>query len=76
MFSGTSQSGVINLGKISAVDGDVMLIARDVQNSGEISAGNGSVALAAGSEVLVKARGLNGCLSWPVQLTAELRTAV
>lgn len=56
-FLGDSENSVINLGQINAVGGDVLLIARDVQNSGEITATNGTVALAAGSEVLVRASG-------------------
>jgi len=56
-FLGASDNAVINLGKINGVGGDVLLIARDVQNAGEITATNGTVALATGSEVLVKASG-------------------
>ncbi len=58
VFLGETDASVINLGKIKALDGDVILIARNVQNNGEISASEGSVALAAGSEVLVKASGI------------------
>jgi len=56
--SGTGPAGeIVNLGKISALQGDVVLIARQVTNAGEIHAPNGMAALAAGSEVLVKASG-------------------
>ncbi|NLT70874.1 MAG: filamentous hemagglutinin N-terminal domain-containing protein, partial [Verrucomicrobiaceae bacterium] len=56
-FKGNSDASVVNLGKISASSSDVILIARTVENHGEIHAPNGTAALAAGSEVLVKASG-------------------
>ncbi|NLT72033.1 MAG: filamentous hemagglutinin N-terminal domain-containing protein, partial [Verrucomicrobiaceae bacterium] len=56
-FKGTSDASVVNLGKISASSSDVILIARTVENHGTIEAPNGTAALAAGSEVLVKADG-------------------
>jgi filamentous hemagglutinin family protein len=56
-FSGNSKASVVNLGRIGASEGDVILIARTVENHGEIHAPNGTAALAAGSEVLVKASG-------------------
>jgi len=56
-FQGGSTASVVNLGKIGADGGDVVLIARTVENRGEIRAGQGTAALAAGAEVLVKASG-------------------
>src|SRR5690606_16763962 len=56
-FQGHSDASVVNLGKISASSSDVVLIARKVENHGEIHAPRGTAALAAGSEVLVKASG-------------------
>jgi len=56
-FTGNSKASVVNLGSIGASGGDVILIARTVENHGEIRAPNGTAALAAGSEVLVKASG-------------------
>ncbi|HSI85893.1 MAG TPA: filamentous hemagglutinin N-terminal domain-containing protein [Candidatus Methylacidiphilales bacterium] len=56
-FRGTSKAGVVNHGKIKATDGDVTLIARQVENTGKIRAKNGSVNLAGGTEVLVKPSG-------------------
>ncbi|MEZ0298528.1 MAG: beta strand repeat-containing protein, partial [Candidatus Methylacidiphilales bacterium] len=56
-FSGTSSASVINQGKIRATDGDVTLIARQVENRGKISARKGMVNLAGGTEVLVKPSG-------------------
>ena len=56
-FSGNSKASVINHGKIRATDGDVTLIARQVENKGRISAKKGSVNLAGGTEVLIKPSG-------------------
>ncbi|HSI83462.1 MAG TPA: choice-of-anchor Q domain-containing protein [Candidatus Methylacidiphilales bacterium] len=53
-FSGSSRAAVVNHGKIRATDGDVTLIARQVENHGKISAKKGSVNLAGGTEVLIK----------------------
>ena len=53
VFSGASQAGVSNAGAISALGGDVVLIAHNVDNTGSITASNGTAALAAGSEVLL-----------------------
>ena len=53
-FSGTSRASVINYGTIGALGGDVALIARKVENAGTITAPNGTVALAAGYEVLMR----------------------
>ncbi|PTY02558.1 hypothetical protein DB346_08400 [Verrucomicrobia bacterium LW23] len=59
-FRGNSSASVINHGKIRATDGDVTLIARQVENHGKIRAKNGSVNLAGGSEVLVRPSGTEG----------------
>ncbi|HRQ87984.1 MAG TPA: filamentous hemagglutinin N-terminal domain-containing protein, partial [Bacteroidia bacterium] len=56
-FKGDSTASVVNLGKISGSTADVILIAQTVENHGTIDAPNGTAALAAGSEVLVKASG-------------------
>ncbi|MEZ0297356.1 MAG: choice-of-anchor Q domain-containing protein [Candidatus Methylacidiphilales bacterium] len=56
-FRGSSGASVINHGKIRATDGDVTLIARQVENTGKITARKGSVNLAGGTEVLVKPSG-------------------
>ncbi|GGE50450.1 hypothetical protein GCM10007276_29420 [Agaricicola taiwanensis] len=57
-FKGTSEASVINHGRISALGGDVALIARRVENTGEIDAPEGTAALAAGYEVLMRDRAL------------------
>lgn len=57
VFSGSSQAQVKNEGVITASSGDVFLIGYQVSNSGTVRAPNGTVGLAAGSEVLIKAVG-------------------
>lgn len=60
-FSGSSRAGIVNHGTISSAMGDVALIARRVENTGDISAPNGTAALLAGYEVLMReASGANG----------------
>ncbi|HQW28680.1 MAG TPA: filamentous hemagglutinin N-terminal domain-containing protein, partial [Verrucomicrobiales bacterium] len=56
-FSGPSLAGVVNLGTITASHGDVVLMARTVENEGTISAPNGTAALAAGNEIFFKPSG-------------------
>lgn len=56
-FRGNSQAAVINLGSISATEGDVFLMAATVDNSGYIRAARGTVGLAAGNDVLLKEAG-------------------
>ncbi|WP_374554282.1 two-partner secretion domain-containing protein, partial [Aquitalea pelogenes] len=53
-FSGNSNAAVTNLGKIGASGGDVVLIAAQVANQGNIQADNGRVGLLGGYQVLVK----------------------
>lgn len=57
VFQGNSQAAVINLGSVSASDGDIFLIASQVKNSGSLTAANGTVGLAAGNDVLIKESG-------------------
>lgn len=58
-FSGNSGASIVNLGKIEALGGDVVLMARDVQNHGEIKAAHGTVALGGAGQVLVSTTGAN-----------------
>ncbi|KEO56452.1 MBG domain-containing protein [Thioclava pacifica] len=53
-FAGSSKAQVLNLGTITAQQGDVALIARQVENDGTISAPNGTAALAAGYQVVLR----------------------
>ncbi len=59
-FKGASTASVVNYGEIGSLGGDVALIARKVENAGTITAPNGTAALAAGYEVLVKDGDLDG----------------
>ena len=52
-FSGNSSASVVNLGKVSSAKGDVVLIARTVENAGSLHAPNGTVAMASGTEVVL-----------------------
>ncbi|MEM6883931.1 MAG: filamentous hemagglutinin N-terminal domain-containing protein, partial [Verrucomicrobiota bacterium] len=53
-FSGGQDNAIIeNFGTINANGGDVVLISREVNNAGTITAPNGKVSLAAGKEVLL-----------------------
>jgi filamentous hemagglutinin family protein len=56
-FAGASEAGIVNLGSISALDGDVILIAKTVENAGTIRAPQGTAALAAGNDVLLAESG-------------------
>ena len=58
-FAGNSNASVINLGKVSSLGGDVAFIAHTVVNEGSISAPNGTAALLAGREVLMRDAALN-----------------
>ncbi|MBS3821166.1 MAG: filamentous hemagglutinin N-terminal domain-containing protein, partial [Phycisphaerae bacterium] len=56
-FFGDSTAGIRNLGTIEALNGNVTLIAQNIINEGSILAPNGSVNLAAGSDVLLTSDG-------------------
>ena len=53
LFSGSSPASVINLGQLTSAGGNIYLIGRSVQNGGVVTAPNGTVGLAAGSQVLL-----------------------
>lgn len=52
-FGGKAETAIANLGEINTRDGDIILIARKVDNEGILSAEQGVVALAAGTNVLL-----------------------
>ena len=52
-MAGSSNASVVNLGKIGASKGDVVLIARQVRDDGSLTARNGTAAMASGSEVVL-----------------------
>ena len=56
-FAGSSDAAIINLGSISALDGDVVLMAGSVLNEGTIRAPRGTAALAAGNDILLSESG-------------------
>ncbi|MDF1623581.1 MAG: MBG domain-containing protein [Pseudohongiella nitratireducens] len=53
-FAGQSDAAVINLGQITADNGNVILIAQVVENAGELHADNGTVGMAAGQKVILQ----------------------
>ncbi|MBI2742448.1 MAG: filamentous hemagglutinin N-terminal domain-containing protein [Chlamydiales bacterium] len=57
LFKGSSPEFIINLGTITAWDGDVIILARSVDNSGMISSPRGSTLLGAGHEIWLKPTG-------------------
>ena len=62
-FSGSGDAGVVNLGRITATSGDILLIARTVENAGTLDAQGGTVGLAAGTQIsLADAQGAGGRL--------------
>ncbi len=54
LFSGDSAGRIVNFGRIGALGGDVALIGARVENRGTIVAEDGTAALAAGYEVLMR----------------------
>ena len=52
-FKGDASAGIVNLGSITAREGNVLLFAHTVQNAGEIAAPNGAVGLGAGTEIFL-----------------------
>lgn len=59
-FSGDSHASVINLGRIGASGGDILLLSRTVENGGEIEARGGAAVLASGSRVTLAEGGATG----------------
>jgi filamentous hemagglutinin family protein len=54
LLRGESSAKILNLGRLCATDGDVVLIAHGVENSGVIAAPMGEVLIGAGREVILK----------------------
>ena len=52
-FTGNSGATVVNLGSLTSTGGNIYLIGHSVQNAGSIAAPQGTVGLAAGSQVLI-----------------------
>lgn len=53
LFTGDGTAGVVNLGKITAANGDVILIGYTVDNQGEINAPEGGARAYAGQELIL-----------------------
>lgn len=53
LFTGDSTAGIVNLGKITADNGDVILIGYTVDNQGELNAPEGGVRAFAGQELIL-----------------------
>jgi len=53
-FSGDSDAKCVNLGSIQATDSDVVLIGKEVENYGKVTAKNGVVALVGSNDVLLR----------------------
>jgi filamentous hemagglutinin family protein len=56
-FKGNSDASVVNEGNITARDGDVFLIAKEVKNEGQLMAKDGTVGMVSGTEVSLQAVG-------------------
>ena len=56
-FKGNSDASVINEGNITAREGDVFLIAKEVKNEGQLMAKDGTVGMVSGTEVSLQAVG-------------------
>ena len=59
-FTGASDFSVVNLGKIGALGGDVVLMAQTVRNEGAITAPKGTAALLGGTEITLRDQTLDG----------------
>ncbi len=79
-LSGGGLGDTVNFGTINAVGGDVFLVGRSVANHGAIGAVDGTVGLAAGNRVLLKALGSERVFvsagEGSVTNTGEIRSAM
>lgn len=60
VLAGNSTGAIINLGKVGALGGDVVLAARTVRNEGALSAANGTVGMLSGTEISLRDASLDG----------------
>lgn len=56
-FKGISNASIVNLGTIQTWDGDVVILAKHIDNSGIVTANRGSVLFGAGHEIWLKPTG-------------------
>lgn len=59
-LAGNAAGAVVNLGRIGALGGDIMLAARTVRNDGALSAGQGGVGLLSGARISLRDASLDG----------------
>ncbi len=59
VFTGESREAIINYGTIEALEGNVILIGRIIDNQGALVASKGAVSIAAGQEILLKPEGVS-----------------
>jgi len=57
MLKGNSDASIKNFGTIKAAGGDIFLVGREIENHGVLGAFEGTVGLAGGNQVLLKAKG-------------------
>jgi filamentous hemagglutinin family protein len=57
LLKGDSTEAIVHLGTIRAIEGDVILVARQIEQHGQIEAPQGSVSIAAAAEVLLQPEG-------------------
>ena len=58
LFQGSSTAAIVNLGTITAWDGDIFLISYQINNEGSVNAQSGTAALGAGQQVLLRPQAL------------------
>ncbi len=58
LFQGSSLASIVNLGKVTAWDGDIFLLSYKIDNKGSILAPRGSAGVGAGQEVLLRPQAL------------------
>jgi filamentous hemagglutinin family protein len=77
-FTGNSNAGVQNFGKINALGGDVYLIGKTVDNQGTINAASGTAGLASGDDVVLNFSGQEHVFvnPSPTAVPATTQTAV
>ena len=57
-LQGHSEAGILNQGNVTAREGDVFLVAREVKNEGQLMAKDGTVGMVSGTEVSLQAVGM------------------
>ena len=75
-FTGTSTASVVNLGSISVTGGDLFLLAQQVDNEGNLSAPNGTVGMAGGTDVWIRSSGDERVLVQPSSGAGTVRNGL